>query len=85
MHGTVRECCADHWHDSYEGAPENDRPWIDEDADNNRNRLLRGGSWWDGIPGSCRSAYRSNIHPVDRGIHVGFRVCCLPQDFPSHP
>ena len=40
-------------------------------------KLLRGGSW-GGHPGPCRSASRDGFHPDDRGIIVGFRVCCLP-------
>ncbi|MFN7898981.1 MAG: formylglycine-generating enzyme family protein [Synechococcaceae cyanobacterium] len=77
MHGNVWEWCSDHWHASYEGAPENDRGWIDENADKNSNRLLRGGSW-DRFPRLCRSAYRVSLHPRSRDDHVGFRVCCLP-------
>jgi formylglycine-generating enzyme required for sulfatase activity len=84
MHGNVREWCSDHWHDSYERAPENDRPWIDQTADRNRSRLLRGGSW-DRVPGNCRSAYRVSHHPGNRDYDVGFRVCCLPQDLLLYP
>jgi formylglycine-generating enzyme required for sulfatase activity len=84
MHGNVWEWCSDHWHFSYEGAPENDRPWIEENDDKNPNRLLRGGSWvrspWD-----CRSAYRYYHHPDNRNYDVGFRVCCLPQDLLLYP
>ena len=84
MHGNVREWCSDHWHNSYEGAPENDRPRIDENAVKNRNRLLRGGSWLHD-PGVCRSAYRFDLHPDARSFYVGFRVCCLPQDLLLYP
>ena len=44
-------------------------------------KVLRGGSWLAN-PRSCRSAYRGVDHPDYRGNHVGFRVCCLPQDPP---
>ena len=80
-HGNVWEWCADHWHGNYEGAPEDGRAWIDEEAKANdlKWRLLRGGSWYNN-PGNCRSAYRDDVHPADRYIGIGFRVCCLPQD-----
>ena len=81
MHGNVWEWCSDHWHDNYEGAPEDGRAWIDEGdkANDLKWRLLRGGSWYNN-PRSCRSACRDVFHPDYRGNDFGFRVCCLPQD-----
>ena len=79
MHGNVWEWCTDHWHDTYEGASEDEQPWIDESAGKNHARLLRGGAWVRS-PKDLRSASRSNHHPDNRFIYVGFRVCCLPQD-----
>jgi formylglycine-generating enzyme required for sulfatase activity len=81
MHGNVWEWCADHWHDNYEGAPEDGRAWIDEGAKANdlKWRLLRGGSWVNHSAG-CRSAYRNVGRPDFRDGDFGFRVCCLPQD-----
>ena len=84
MHGNVREWCADHWHANYEGAPEDGRAWLDENANENQSRLLRGGSWLHD-PRDCRSAYRIRIHPDNRGSFRGFRVCCLPQDLILYP
>jgi formylglycine-generating enzyme required for sulfatase activity len=74
MQGNVFEWCADHKHDSYEGAPTNGRAWPEDVNDNNSQlRMLRGGSW-DFIPRYCRSAYRFYIDPNFRDNSVGFRV-----------
>ena len=80
MHGNVWEWCADHWHNNYKGAPEDERAWIDEEAKDEplKSKLLRGGSW-NLDPAYCRSAFRANPHPDNRS-GLGFRVCCLPQD-----
>jgi formylglycine-generating enzyme required for sulfatase activity len=80
MHGNVWEWCADHWHNNYIGAPEDERAWIDEEAKDEplKSRLLRGGTW-NLDPAYCRSAFRANPHPDNRS-GLGFRVCCLPQD-----
>ena len=83
MHGNMWEWCADHWHGNYEGAPEDGRAWIDDDAKENKNemdkRVLRGGS--RGLRAAlCRSAYRFGARPSFRDVSIGLRVCCLPQD-----
>jgi formylglycine-generating enzyme required for sulfatase activity len=76
MHGLVWEWCADHWHENYEGATTDGSAWIDPANDNdNRLRLLRGGSW-DDNPAFCRSASRINFNPVIRNDYFGFRVVC---------
>jgi formylglycine-generating enzyme required for sulfatase activity len=84
MHGNVWEWCADHWHNNYEGAPGDGRAWLDEKADQDEWRLLRGGSWNHG-PWYCRSAHRDWNHPEVRYGNWGFRVCCLPQDLILYP
>jgi formylglycine-generating enzyme required for sulfatase activity len=76
MHGNVREWCLDPWHGSYEGAPADGSAWMQGGG---ASKLLRGGSW-NGFPGLCRSAFRYDSHPDNRGSDFGFRVCCLPQD-----
>jgi formylglycine-generating enzyme required for sulfatase activity len=72
MHGNVCEWCADHWHENYQGAPKDEKPWIT--AKNGEYLLIRGGSWFNN-PASCRSANRDFISPADRIGIVGFRVC----------
>jgi formylglycine-generating enzyme required for sulfatase activity len=80
MHGNVWEWCSDHyWHNNYEGSPVDGRARLDENANKETPRLLRGGSW-DDHPRFCRSAYRSRSRPDSRVGSGGFRVCCLPQD-----
>jgi len=75
LHGNVSEWCADDWHDNYDGAPSDGRPWLD----NKQSSLLvmRGGAW-DFQPINCRSAnciitYRRD----DYYSYVGFRVSCV--------
>ncbi|MEO1394746.1 MAG: SUMF1/EgtB/PvdO family nonheme iron enzyme [Cyanobacteria bacterium J06634_5] len=73
MHGNVWEWCADHWHNSYEGAPSDGSAWLTDDWD--FPRLLRGGSWIL-YPRDCRSACRFNSTPELRVNIIGFRVSC---------
>jgi formylglycine-generating enzyme required for sulfatase activity len=78
MHGNVWEWCLDHWHDSYEGGPEDGSAWLNKENEEEELRLLRGGSWFY-FPGGCRSAYRDHDQPGSADSYVGFRVVCLPQ------
>ncbi|NEP57626.1 MAG: formylglycine-generating enzyme family protein [Symploca sp. SIO2G7] len=77
MHGNVLEWCADYWHDNYKGAPTDGSAWVDEDNENNnRSRLLRGGSWLL-YPAYCRSAFRRYYSPdISLFNAFGFRVVC---------
>ncbi|MBT9310863.1 formylglycine-generating enzyme family protein [Leptothoe kymatousa TAU-MAC 1615] len=73
MHGNVWEWCQDHWHEDYDGAPQDGSPWIQGgDSD---SRVVRGGSWFS-YPRLCRSAYRNFLTPVFRNGSSGFRVVC---------
>jgi formylglycine-generating enzyme required for sulfatase activity len=76
MHGNVWEWCSDHWHSSYEGAPNGGEAWIDKNAEKDASRVLRGGSWIDS-PGYCRSAFRYyNLAADARYYSIGFRIVC---------
>ncbi len=72
MHGNVWEWCADHWHDGYDGAPDDGRAWIDEGADAGAYRVIRGGSWYGHARG-VRSAFRVRRGPGNRYNYLGFR------------
>ncbi len=71
MHGNLWEWCADAWHDSYDGAPADDRVW--QAAGKAAFRVARGGCWHD-IPGVCRSAARLKVDAHDAEEIIGFRV-----------
>ena len=45
MSGNVDEWCADHWHENYNGAPNDGSAWV-TGGDASR-RVVRGGSWYD--------------------------------------
>jgi len=73
--GNVVEWVQDHWHESYEGAPEDGSPW--EASEAGAGRVMRGGAWGVTAQG-CRSACRSgNSSPLDRGGALGFRCARL--------
>ena len=76
LHGNVWEWCEDEWHGSYKGAPEDGSAWVDVEATDERNRVLRGGSWFN-YPRHCRSAFRNSDTPGNRVNSYGFRVVCV--------
>ena len=55
MHGNAQEWCQDSWHASYDGAPNDARPWIDHDEP--VAHVVRGGAAYT-IATACRSAAR---------------------------
>jgi formylglycine-generating enzyme required for sulfatase activity len=84
MQGNVWEWCADHWHDSYEGAPMDGSAWLNETAESHTSRVIRGGSWFS-FPPYCRSASRIDSDPRGSNGDVGFRVVCIAPGFFHSP
>ena len=73
VHGYLWEWCSDHWHESYEGAPNDGRSWEGEDSE--AKRVLRGGSWKDKAD-RLTSSYRLGVPANKRDDAVGLR-CVL--------
>jgi len=71
MIGNAWEWVEDCWHDSYAGAPKDGSAWVD--AGSCGERVVRGGSWYDG-PAYLRVAIRDWFHPDVRNYDLGFRV-----------
>lgn len=78
--GNVVEWVEDDWHHSYEGAPDNGSPWMDEPRD--RCRVLRGGAY-PNFGWNVRAAVRFWLTPINRKNYVGFRVAGSPDSFRS--
>ena len=72
MLGNVLEWCQDHWHNHYEGAPDDSSAWEDSAADTVAYRVLRGGSWYSSAR-YVRAAYRLAFPPDYRLDYIGFR------------
>jgi formylglycine-generating enzyme required for sulfatase activity len=70
MLGNVWEWCQDPWHDNYRGALADGSAWESHDAA--ANRVLRGGSWYNGAR-VVRAASRLANHPDYRNDFIGFR------------
>ena len=70
MHGNVWEWCEDLWLGSYESAPSDGSPWLE---DGGPERVLRGGSW-EYLGVGLRAANRDRDAPGSRHDDVGFRV-----------
>jgi formylglycine-generating enzyme required for sulfatase activity len=76
MHGNVWEWCQDSFHESYEGAPSDGRPWAEP---KDEQRMLRGGSWNDYVS-FLRSAFRVlHLSWHTRESFFGFRIAAVPR------
>ena len=72
MSGNVHEWVEDWYHDSYNGAPKDGSAWVT--GGEQKNPVLRGGSWAMDPAGYMRSASRYNSAPDYRNVTFGFRV-----------
>jgi formylglycine-generating enzyme required for sulfatase activity len=70
MNGSVWEWVSDCWHSSFKGAPSDGRSW---DEDNCRARVIRGGSWRDGVGymlSATRFKYDGSVRESQNGLRV---------------
>jgi hypothetical protein len=74
MHGNVWQMCQDlrECYEPYSSDPVKD-PQGPEHGDGNKNRVMRGGSYWN-QPWACCSACRSNFNQDGFQDYIGFRV-----------
>lgn len=80
MLGNVWEWCEDHWHASYNGAPADERAWVDAQQDS--PRVIRGGTWKLNAA-LTRCDHRSGYNPSDQMGVLGFRVVAfVPESKP---
>lgn len=70
MNGSVWEWVSDCWHNSYKGAPSDGRSWDEQYC---RVRVIRGGSWRDGVSymlSSTRFKYDASVRYSQNGFRV---------------
>ena len=72
MLGNVWEWCADHWRDTYNGAPFDGAAWLDAEAGSAGGRVVRGAPW-NGGARYLRAAYRAHFVRDVRLAALGFR------------
>lgn len=71
MSGNVWEMCADLWHESYTGAPDDGSPWLT--GGDPLRRVARGGSW-NLKSEYCRNTARSRSLAAYANHLIGFRL-----------
>ena len=75
MHGNVWEWCEDHYHDNYDGSPDDGSAWVGEYE--GAYRVVRGGCF-SSIARYCRCAVRSMYTPDIKNLDLGFRLVLRP-------
>jgi formylglycine-generating enzyme required for sulfatase activity len=74
VHGNVDEWVGDNWHETYDGAPVDGRPWLADEGASADWRVVRGGSW-SSMRGHELYAHVRTGRQQDHGYNwVGFRV-----------
>jgi formylglycine-generating enzyme required for sulfatase activity len=73
MVGNVWEWTEDCLHQDYSSSPTDGSPWLDEKRGDCRNRIVRGGAWFD-PPGILRSGVRGLRATDSRVNGIGFRI-----------
>lgn len=82
MHGNALEWCSDEVHNTYNGAPTDEQPWLD--GADKYSRIVRGGMYlW--IPEAARSAARTRWDTHGTVSGIGFRVCFSGPGGPADP
>ncbi len=76
MSGNVWEMCEDLWHENYEKAPTDGKPWLLDG--HNKYRVVRGGSFEDNDI-ACKVFVRGSTTPKHKSSVLGFR---LAHDYP---
>lgn len=71
--GNVWEWTEDCWHESYEGAPQDGRAWLESHDGDCSSRVMRGGSWYSKSNG-IRSANRDFTRVGLTANNIGFRL-----------
>ena len=74
MSGNVYEWCVDNWHDSYNNAPLDAKPWLSEVINPHvyRSGGMRSPNRW------CTVAHRSSNFPDKKYKRLGFRIVLAP-------
>ena len=77
MHGNLWEWVEDCWHASYNGAPADGAPWLEDNEGDCTHRITRGGSWRNAVH-DLRVTARLRYPTIHAAQVRGFRVALFP-------